>query len=990
NNYTSIDNKLIDYKFMWIPAIRSQTRGRASGGCYFGYKKELVNLKCEFLNQNHLTYVKLQINNKTLLILPLYLNCNNWDEDFDNLGEIFNTISSSKIMLIGDLNGRIGQVAGTINEAKGINRQTKDVVCNTRGKRIIELCDSFGLRILNGTMPSDVSGDFTFVGGQGSSTIDYSMIGEDWEPFVTDFEVRELPYSDHLPIVVTLRMTGHSTVVNNIDQLLPRLNWKLSKASLYRQRLDTNLHNRQNTDFRLLDQIVKASYPQQQISTTRNKIRVEPWFDEECQKARRISFAWLRNFRNSPQGQFRNIYIEANTTYKKLCKSKKREYEERQAARLTSCNNASTFWKLAWELNGKKPPIHKNLCANMLAEHFRKLLNPEMMPSIWQYATPGITNEILDSQFTAQELEQALCTLKDGKAAGANGIPAEFYKYGTSALNDRLLTMFNEVIEGNLVVNEFQEAVIFPIHKKGSYADASNYRGISFLNATYKILTTMMQKRLNKWIKSQNILKEFQAAAFDTINRGALFYKLYNAGLSMKFGRALENLYRGTRAAVWNGAELSDWFVTSSGVRQGCTLSPTLFSLFINDLIDYLPGGVDFAGTHMKALLFADDIVMFAYSPEALQLMINRLYNYCCLWNLIVNTQKSKVMIFKNGGGRNASNEKWSFNGEALECVTEYKYLGVIFTRSLSMQKHLTVKLEKAKTAINISWKRCFMNRNIAHSSKHKVFEAVSESILLYGAQVWGCMRFQTVEKLLTHYIKRIFSLPVNTPNYVVMLETGLSPLHIKTLKLQADFLQYIFNLSESRLVKKVAISAIHERNSWYREWSKLAEECNLSFDLNLENIGSCKTLFYNVISKVDEKCRAEYIAEASSSIYRTVYSRLNHNLAEKNYFHDSYKVNVIATMVRLRSELINLNFMPHRPDLPLECSICNMKEREDVIHFLGRCPTLKETRRSVLGSDVLSEEQVLDELNQMNVNRLYEYCVIALRYRARIIKEDF
>lgn len=247
-------------------------------------------------------------------------------------------------------------------------------------------------------------------------------------------------------------------------------------------------------------------------------------------------------------------------------------------------------------------------------------------------------------------------------------------------------------------------------------------------------------------------------------------------------------------------------------------------------------------------------------------------------------------MIFSTGGGRRASNEKWAFSGENIECVNDYKYLGVVFSKTLSMEKHLAEKLQKAKTAINITWKRVFTNENTAHSSKYKVFEAAAESILLYGAQVWGCKKFLTVEKLLTHYVKRIFRLPINTPNYVVMIETGLSPMFVKTLKLQADYLQKVFKMPESRLVRKVALKAVHNQNSWYREWNCLADGCNVVFDLNIDNLSNCKDIMYNVIRRVDEKSREEYIAEASDSIFRTIYKRLNHNLGGKNYFKDTPK----------------------------------------------------------------------------------------------------
>jgi len=60
-----------------------------------------------------------------------------------------------------------------------------------------------------------------------------------------------------------------------------------------------------------------------------------------------------------------------------------------------------------------------------------------------------------------------------------------------------------------------------------------------------------------------------------------------------------------------------------------------------------LPCGIQICGCAIKALLYADDIVILAESPVELQTMINALHKYYLLWGLLVNTEKSKALIFK-------------------------------------------------------------------------------------------------------------------------------------------------------------------------------------------------------------------------------------------------------------------------------------------------------------------------------------------------------
>ena len=162
-----------------------------------------------------------------------------------------------------------------------------------------------------------------------------------------------------------------------------------------------------------------------------------------------------------------------------------------------------------------------------------------------------------------------------------------------------------------------------------------------------------------------------------------LWRQLWQQGVRGKAWRILKALYSNLECSVLVDGERSRFSKIFQGVRQGCPLSPILFSCYINGLVKLLKGisGVTIGVRELCSLLYADDIVLMADSPEALQKMIDIVETYTSRWRLSLNTNKTKVMIVRSS--RNAMiarDEHWSFRNQSLEVVREYKYLGVWFT----------------------------------------------------------------------------------------------------------------------------------------------------------------------------------------------------------------------------------------------------------------------------------------------------------------------
>ena len=111
--------------------------------------------------------------------------------------------------------------------------------------------------------------------------------------------------------------------------------------------------------------------------------------------------------------------------------------------------------------------------------------------------------------------------------------------------------------------------------------------------------------------------------------------------------RLLIDIYANAQSCIQLNGKYTDSFLCSIGVRQGCPLSPILFTLFTHDLLVEIRKvcGIKLGHRKVSGLMFADDLVLLADNPQDLQAGLNALQEYCSKWALTVNHNKTKVLI---------------------------------------------------------------------------------------------------------------------------------------------------------------------------------------------------------------------------------------------------------------------------------------------------------------------------------------------------------
>lgn len=168
-------------------------------------------------------------------------------------------------------------------------------------------------------------------------------------------------------------------------------------------------------------------------------------------------------------------------------------------------------------------------------------------------------------------------------------------------------------------------------------------RGKGTRNAIF-MLRTLVERAVEKQKDVYMCFVDFEKA-FDTAKHTQLIRLLQELGVNQADVRVIANMYWGQTAAVRIG-DKSNWVEIERGVRQGCVLSPDLFSLYSQIVMGEMEDleGIKIGGRNINNIRFADDTVLVADSEERLQMLVDRLDEECIRRGLKINVAKTECM----------------------------------------------------------------------------------------------------------------------------------------------------------------------------------------------------------------------------------------------------------------------------------------------------------------------------------------------------------
>ena len=458
-------------------------------------------------------------------------------------------------------------------------------------------------------------------------------------------------------------------------------------------------------------------------------------------------------------------------------------------------------------------------------------------------------------------------------------------------------------------------------------------------------------------------------------------------------------------SCVRNNHDVTDLFDCPVGVRQGCTLSTSLFLIFINEIADYMLNagrhGIQFLPglVELYILLFADDLALLSYTPVGLRNQLECLSTCCKRLKLEVNVEKSKAMVFRKGGFLGV-NESWYFEGKLLEVVNSYRYLGYSFTTMLSVTIGTQSLAVKGKEAAYGVLRMLRQYQDLNKKTFFKIFDSKITSILLYASEVWGTQQVENIEKVHLIACKRFLGLPRGTPNNIVYGELGRYPLHVNSSLRCIKYWLKVIQMSESRLpflAYKMLVS-IDERGK--RCWATNIKELlfNAGFGIVWINQGVGNSRAFLSLLKqrlFDMFIQGWHGALCASERYDS-YRSSKIMFAPERYIDYFSHVAFRQAITQFRAGMFPLNVNIHRYDNGNSRKMCFCCPDcfEDEHHFLFVCPLYTSLRDMYITPNKHDIANIHTQhnlwLDMTLLKALANFLVFALNLRKRTIRNEW
>jgi len=462
--------------------------------------------------------------------------------------------------------------------------------------------------------------------------------------------------------------------------------------------------------------------------------------------------------------------------------------------------------------------------------------------------------------------------LKNNKAPGEDGIIAEVWKLDHQKITPKIHRIILDIWETEKIPEEWKCAVIHPLHKKGDKTDPNNYRGISLLPVSYKILSKALLNRLEPQVNQQ--IGEYQAGfrkgrscieqiwnlktilhirqgrnttvtfvdfqkAYDSIDRETLFNTLKEFKIDRKTRLIIQETLTGTTSKVKFMGEISDPFEIHTGVRQGDGLSPLLFNIVLEKIIrvwEKQVKGIQIGKQKdqriiVKCLAFADDIAILTNNRKEAEFALEKLHEIALQAGLQISFVKTQYIDTK-------SSDKLPLKtkyGNIMQ-VNHFKYLGETIQPTGLNTISNKERIFKLQRAYKLTWNH-YNKRVISRNAKLRHYNTVVLPEALYAAEttvIRGRTKIRDIEKQERKILRKIHGAVIRNGVWIKRptkeLYDNADTITDLFRKRRLQFYGHIYRMKEDRLTKQIfnLITSSKMKTNWYNEVQEDLKQCKI------------------------------------------------------------------------------------------------------------------------------------------------------------------
>lgn len=481
-----------------------------------------------------------------------------------------------------------------------------------------------------------------------------------------------------------------------------------------------------------------------------------------------------------------------------------------------------------------------------LVNHFQgvyhKLTEPLFFEDVYRPSYSEICSEDdpLNDMFSDNDLVNSLGKLNAGAATGPQGISSRSLKevFVTPESRVPLLMLFNFCFHQGTVPVSWREGELFVLHKGGPKENCDNYRAICLLNDFRRVYEGLLDARFSSWITRTKamgpmqfgfqkgastldavlVLKSFVGymtrvrrlpvfalfvdlrKAFPSVNRTKMLEIFKQLRVPCRIISAFAALLSGNSNKLRINFKLTDPFLVNVGVGEGSINSPRCFNVAYFSVLERLdihplprdPNNYD--PNVVYYIVFADDLTLFSCNFKKLEEAGNSLGPALAELNMSLNVKKTKWLPFLplDGCSVRIRLSDWSMciNGEWIECVDRFKFLGFWLTSSLSNDLHESVICSKFRQAAH-AWGAILRSMKITNFSSLRMYFNAFVQSQLYGS-IFVNVKNDTIIEAMGIFVREVFSLPKSFPFAVSRVLLGLNDSSVSMFRQRVKYFRRI------------------------------------------------------------------------------------------------------------------------------------------------------------------------------------------------------